>query len=540
MSSRSETASSAALTAASAAEALVGKRINKYEIVRIIGQGGMGTVYEALNTAIGKRVAMKFVDAEVARNRDAAARFQREAEAASAVESAHIVEIFDSGSTDDGTPYIVMELLRGEDLGHRIKRCGRLEVLEALHIGAQILRGLHRAHQAGIIHRDLKPDNIFLVDRDDDSSFAKILDFGISKVSRSGEGAPVHTLTRQGTVLGTPFYMSPEQAQALSDIDGRTDLWSVGAILYECLSGRAPYNGATYEQVIVNICMHDAEDVRKHNAAVPEAVAQVIARALTRDRTDRFATAREFLDSLKVSVGMISSSRPGHVVNEDSGLSRVDTPSSDYRRMLLGSGATPTPATTPHRTPTPVAGKGDVLGIEATLEVNPAGTSKVGWSTSRRAAARREKRTFFAVAVSALLVGAVGAFLIVRSRMSHGEQDGSKGVPAASSTAEVQAVNPVPVPMPSGQEVPPAAAQGVPTVSPVADAPVSTAVEPGRGGKVVRASKSGEPIAVLPPLPKASVTPSASAKASAAPVVVPPVVKPKPTGVGGELKLKTD
>src|SRR5262245_56049866 len=313
MSSRSEPASSAALAGASASEALVGQRVNKYEIVRIIGQGGMGTVYEALNTAIGKRVAMKFVDAEVARNKDAAARFQREAEAASAVESAHIVEIFDSGTTDDGTPYIVMELLRGEDLGHRIKRCGRLDVVEALHITSQILRGLHRAHQAGIIHRDLKPDNIFLVDRDDDASFAKILDFGISKVSRSGEGAPVHTLTRQGTVLGTPFYMSPEQAQALSDIDNRTDLWSVGAILYECLSGRPPHTGATYEQVIVNICMHDAEDVRKHNSAVPEAVAQVIARALSRDRVERFTTAREFLDSLKVSSGVITSSRPGHI-----------------------------------------------------------------------------------------------------------------------------------------------------------------------------------------------------------------------------------
>src|SRR5262245_378918 len=269
MPSRSEATSA---DTASASETLVGKRIHKYEIVRVIGQGGMGTVYEALNTTINKRVAMKFVDAEVARNKDAAARFQREAEAASAVESAHIVEIFDSGTTDDGTPYIVMELLRGEDLGHRIKRCGRLDVKEALHITAQILRGLNRAHQAGIIHRDLKPDNIFLVDRDDDSSFAKILDFGISKVNRSAEGTPVHTLTRQGTVLGTPFYMSPEQAQALSDIDDRTDLWSVGAILYECLSGRVPHNGATYEQVIVNICMHDAEDVRKHNSAVPEAV----------------------------------------------------------------------------------------------------------------------------------------------------------------------------------------------------------------------------------------------------------------------------
>src|SRR5262245_27258916 len=296
MPSRSEATSA---DTASASETLVGKRIHKYEIVRVIGQGGMGTVYEALNTTINKRVAMKFVDAEVARNKDAAARFQREAEAASAVESAHIVEIFDSGTTDDGTPYIVMELLRGEDLGHRIKRCSHLDVTEALHITAQILRGLHRAHQAGIIHRDLKPDNIFLVDRDDDSSFAKILDSGISKVQR-GQDAPVQTLTREGTVLGTPHYMSPEQAQALADVDNRADIWSTGAILYECLAGRPPHTGTSYEQVIVNICMKDADDIRLHNPAVPEPLARVIAKALARDRTGRFVNARDFLRALSV------------------------------------------------------------------------------------------------------------------------------------------------------------------------------------------------------------------------------------------------
>src|SRR5262249_54092907 len=154
--------------ATTATETFVGKRIDKYEIVRLIGRGGMGVGYEALNTTINKRVAMKFVDAETARNKEAVARLHREAQAASAVESAHIVEIFDSGYTEEGLPYIVMELLRGEDLGHRIKRCGRLDLPEALHISSQILRGLRRAHEAGIVHRDLKPDNIFLVDRDDD------------------------------------------------------------------------------------------------------------------------------------------------------------------------------------------------------------------------------------------------------------------------------------------------------------------------------------------------------------------------------------
>ncbi|MFO0759841.1 MAG: serine/threonine-protein kinase [Byssovorax sp.] len=397
----------AATAEQSGERSLVGQRVGKYEIVRLIGRGGMGTVYEALNTSIGKRVAMKFVDAETARSKDASIRFQREAEAASAVESAHIVDIFDSGYSEDGQPFIVMELLRGEDLGYRIKRCGRLELGEALHITAQILRGLHRAHEAGIVHRDLKPDNVFLVDRDDDATFAKILDFGISKIQRSGS-TPLSTLTRQGTVLGTPFYMSPEQAQAMPDIDGRTDLWSAGAILYECLTGRPPYHGNTYEQVIVNICMHDAEDVRAHNPAVPEPIAQVIARALKRDRNDRFPSARQFLDALKGAAGGVVSSRSGQILVEDSisGELRVSPGLVGSGPRIVGPGSGPRSPGSP----------GSPGAIEPSPEVKLAGTSRVGWSTSRREGARRDKRTFAVVAISALLAGVIAAFLYLRGK----------------------------------------------------------------------------------------------------------------------------
>ena len=322
---------------------LAGRRIGKYEVVRLVGRGGMGTVYEARSVAIGKRVAMKFISAGAARDPEGAARFQREAEAASAVESAHIVEIFDSGTSDEGQPYIVMELLRGEDLGHRIKRCGRLEIAEAVHVVAQLLRGLHRAHEAGIVHRDLKPDNVFLVDRDDDlghegsaaarsTGFVKILDFGISKVRKTGT-TPVDTLTSKGTVLGTPFYMAPEQAQALPDIDGRADLWSVGAILFECLTGRPPHSGATYEQVIVSICMNDAEDVRAYNPVVPEALASVLAQALARDREARFASARDFLEALKATSAELAGARASGP-SPDSGGEALN--SNDFRLTPRG------------------------------------------------------------------------------------------------------------------------------------------------------------------------------------------------------------
>jgi serine/threonine-protein kinase len=275
----------------------------KWRIVAPIGRGGMGAVYEGQNISIGKKVALKFIDAEFARHPEVASRFQREAEAASLVESAHIVHIFDSGTTDTGIPYIVMELLRGEDLRGRLRRFGRLPKEEAVHIVAQTLRGLHRAHEAGIVHRDLKPDNVFLVDRDDDPLFAKIVDFGISKVTRRSGEVSTGTLTRQGVVLGTPFYMSPEQAQALPNLDVRTDLWSVGAILYECLAGKPPHVGDSYEQIIISICTTDARDIRSIDPSLPEPLAALVHKALTRDKTRRFQTAKEMLDAL-VSTGV--------------------------------------------------------------------------------------------------------------------------------------------------------------------------------------------------------------------------------------------
>lgn len=270
----------------------------KYRIDRLLGQGGMGAVYQATNLAIGKRVALKFLTPDAARDRDATERFQREALAASVVESAHIVQIFDSG-TDEGLPFLVMELLSGEDLRARLKREATLSIEETANIAAQILRALVRAHAGGIVHRDLKPENVFLCKRDDDSLFVKIVDFGISKLGRA---TSLDTLTRRGTVLGTAYYMSPEQAQAYADVDGRTDLFSVGAILFECLAGRPPHAAPTYEAVLIAICTKDAEDVRELAPRVPAPFAAVIRRALARERSERFQSAAEMLDALIASI----------------------------------------------------------------------------------------------------------------------------------------------------------------------------------------------------------------------------------------------
>ena len=277
-------------------EGLVGQVVGgKYHVDRLIGRGGMGAVFQATNQTIGKRVALKFLGRDAARDRDAFERFQREALAASLVESAHIVHLFDSGRSDDGRPFLVMELLSGEDLRARLRREGKLPIDEAVALAKQVLRALVRAHGAGIVHRDLKPDNLYLCERDDGALYVKIVDFGISKLVADNT---LDTLTRRGTVLGTAYYMSPEQAQAFADVDGRTDLFSVGAILFECLSGRPPHTGPTYEAVLIGICTKDAEDVRRFEPAVPEELSLVVQKALCRDRGQRFQSADEFLAAL--------------------------------------------------------------------------------------------------------------------------------------------------------------------------------------------------------------------------------------------------
>ncbi|MBK9258834.1 MAG: serine/threonine protein kinase [Polyangiaceae bacterium] len=277
----------------------------KYRVVRLIGRGGMGSVYEAQNVAIGKRVALKFLRAPAGADPSVRARFHREARLVSAIESAHIVQIFDTGETETGEPFLVMEFLQGEDLASRIRRLGRMSVQAASSIAAQALRGLKRAHAAGVVHRDLKPHNIFLIDGEDGKIHAKIVDFGLSKLLNADadkssilSSSPQDSLTRAGTPVGTPFYMSPEQIEALDDIDHRTDLWSLGTILYESLAGAPPFSETSFARLVIAICHRDPPPITSLVPDLPPALARVVARAMTRDRAQRYQSADAFLTEL--------------------------------------------------------------------------------------------------------------------------------------------------------------------------------------------------------------------------------------------------
>src|SRR5687768_3981364 len=214
----------------------------KYRLDGMIGRGGMGSVWSTMHLGLGQRVAVKLIAKRYASSREARQRFDLEAKAAAQLRSRYVVQVFDNGETEDGTPYIVMELLEGESLDHRIERRGPVPLDQALRIVGQVGRALIRAHGLGIVHRDLKPENIFLTrsDEDDGGEIAKVLDFGIAKIKTSDGGG---SATRTGTVLGTPLFMSPEQARGLKSVDHRTDLYSLGMVTFTMLTGRNAFAG---------------------------------------------------------------------------------------------------------------------------------------------------------------------------------------------------------------------------------------------------------------------------------------------------------
>ena len=282
---------------------MLGQTIDgKYQIVRLLGQGGMGAVYEATHLGTGRRVAVKVIIPGAPISRDAILRFQREARAAGVIESQHIVQVLDTGiDREQGVPFMVMEYLVGEDLQKLGERIGALAPDLALRIGAQACSGLHKAHEARVIHRDIKPANLFLARRDDSDVVVRILDFGIAKVKEDQlTGAPDQALTRTGSMMGSPLYMSPEQAVGSKAIDHRTDVWSLGAVLYEVLTGRSPHHSAqTLGQLIMAICSAPPLPLTQVAPSVPREVADIVQRALRLDPNERFQSAAEMRDAIR-------------------------------------------------------------------------------------------------------------------------------------------------------------------------------------------------------------------------------------------------
>jgi eukaryotic-like serine/threonine-protein kinase len=260
----------------------------KFRIERVLGIGGMGMVVSAMHLQLDERVAIKFLLPEALMNAEAVARFGREARAAVKIKSEHVARVTDVGALESGAPYMVMELLRGQDLSQVLRDTGALPISVAVQYLLQACEALAEAHAVGIVHRDLKPANLFLTARADGSPCIKVLDFGISKVTNpSGSGADMG-MTRTQAIMGSPLYMSPEQLASAKDVDQRTDVWAVGCVLYELVTGRVPFEAETMPQLCTLILHTEPPPPRRLRPDVPELLDQAILRCLRKDRNQRY------------------------------------------------------------------------------------------------------------------------------------------------------------------------------------------------------------------------------------------------------------
>lgn len=440
---------------------LIGRTLSKRFIVRrLIGKGGMGAVYE-VEHAFTKRVgALKLLHADFAASPDVVARFVNEASAAGHIGSAHIVESVDAGELDSGEPYLFMELLDGSPVSELIQARGQLRFDEAIEIAIQAADGLAAAHAAGIVHRDVKPENLFLCRGP--SPFVKLLDFGISKfTAQRGD----HRITREGSTLGTPYYMSPEQAVGERDLDHRTDVYSLGVVLYECVTGKTPFDAEALPGLVVKIYEGQYTPVSELRPDAPPDFDAVLGRAMARRQEDRFESMNAFRQALaafrsaplSLSSTLAAPGRPS------------DAPAAD----LFGETLAPAPISE--------------AGMAPRIDTSP----HIAIGQSVRVPSKASGRTRFTVLALAGVAGVAALWLVA---------NGKSGAPAAEAPAVV----------------PPATSVVTSSsAAPVAAPSVAPALAANRGdGATPSASSTPRPAAERPkPRPRASAEPAAPSRA---------------------------
>jgi eukaryotic-like serine/threonine-protein kinase len=414
----------------------------KYRIDSMIGEGAMGTVWMATHVNLGQRVAVKLISPELADSESARLRFDAEAKAAAALRSRFVVHIYDSGITDDNIPYLVMEYLTGESLEERVERGGPLSLQYATDVITQVARGLSRAHAMKIVHRDLKPANVFLAQTEDGEEVAKILDFGVAKIRKDG---PEQSATATGAVVGTPLFMSPEQARGLKTVDHRSDLYSLGMVAFWILTGTHAFSGEAFGDLVLAICTQPLPKLQHVAPWLPEELDGWFAKACARDAEERFQSAEEFAEALLAAAGV----DPSALNRSGSSLptGRFAMPSSFD--VLSDSGDRPLAA---------ASGADTVL-------VNATAAGVAASRTSRPASAR--SWTAVLVGLGVLVAAAAGGAIVVLA---------SGGGPDPTAAAQPAATH-----EPRPTSAMPPAAPAPPVVEPtLAAAPSASAPEPAR------------------------------------------------------------
>jgi serine/threonine-protein kinase len=270
----------------------------KYRVEKILGAGGMGVVLAVQHLRLDQRLAIKLMLPEMLASEEASTRFLREARSATMIKSEHVVRVFDVDSLENGAPYIVMELLDGRDLADILRDSGAFSIEDAVDLLLQVCEVVAEAHALGIVHRDLKPSNLFASRGGDGQLFVRVLDFGISKLTRPDEGGAAMDMTKTASAMGSPLYMSPEQMQSARDVDGRTDIWALGVILHELVAGRVPFNGATPIEVALKIAAHPAPALRTARPDTPPGLEAVVLKCLDKEPARRFASVAELAAAL--------------------------------------------------------------------------------------------------------------------------------------------------------------------------------------------------------------------------------------------------
>ena len=416
----------------------------KYRIIRLLGEGGMGAVYEGENTRIHRKVAIKVLHAAVAATGEAVARFEREAQAAGRIGSEHIVEVLDLGNLPSGDRYMVMEFMDGDSLSARIRARTRLTAGEAYPIMHQLLEALAAAHGAGIIHRDLKPDNVYLLkSRGGKADFVKLLDFGISKFNQlSGDSG--FSMTRTGAVMGTPYYMAPEQAKGARDLDHRVDLYAAGVILYEAITGEVPFNADTFNELLFKIVLEAAKPVEQVVPNLDPAFAAIVNKSMAREPATRFQTAREFQQALEqwaagagpqVLASLAAAGQSAHGAPAHQPLGTGQYAAAPQQHQPLGTGqyaAAPQPQQPLGTGPYPAIAPAHTLGTGTPGNWTNTGAYAAGDPLPKKSSAG----LFIGLAVAGVVLLGGGAF--VATSLSHGKDEAAAAGKAEADKADAE------------------------------------------------------------------------------------------------------
>jgi serine/threonine-protein kinase len=442
----------------------------KYRIERVLGAGGMGVVAAAEHIELHERVALKLMLPEALENPEAVERFLREARAAVKIKGEHVAKVTDVGRLEGGEPYIVMEYLEGDDLSAVLARRGTLPVEEAIEYVLQACEAIAEAHTLGIIHRDLKPSNLFLTQRPDGSSSVKVLDFGISKVlpMGTGSGSDDVSMTRTKQPLGTPLYMPPEQMASARSADTRSDIWSLGIILFELITGEPPFNGGSFHELRRKIAQDPAPSIRAARPTAPRGLDPIVRRCLEKEASKRFQNVADFAAAL-AEIGPKGARQSAERI----------------ARMLEKAGLA---STMPHAPAEESSAATPTIGAANTL-----GETRAGRGRSTRVAG-----------IAALLVAAVVTAALALNR-------GTPGAPvsAIEPTPSAPSIAASP-PAPQAEDVLPAAAPPA-SAAPIAT-PTSTSAASSRGAAPTRKPTSTSSSSRAGPAAPATATAAPAAK----------------------------